>query len=161
MRVSGMHRVFAALLVAGGCAGATIGAWIGLALVARSPFLVLPSLALVALLCWSAWVGVLLWRGSEAGLRWGRRLYASQIPIVSVPGLHVEWYTGLQLGPQLVVDGAKTGPSLAFNIGANAQFHLLSAPDAWILGVNLVAVLALLLLDPPQPDAALLTLPQH
>lgn len=161
MQASGVQKLFAAMLVVGGVAGAMIGAWIGLALVARSPLFVLPSLALVALLCWTTWVGVLLWRGSEAGLRWGRRLYASQIPIISVPGLHFEWYTGLQLGPQLIVDGAETGPSLAFNLGANAQFYLLSAPDAWILGVNLVAVLALLLLDKPQPGPALLTLPQH
>jgi hypothetical protein len=36
--------------VIGGLAGATIGAWIGLALIAGSPIFVLPSLALVALL---------------------------------------------------------------------------------------------------------------
>ena len=152
MSAGKINRIFAALLALGGVMGVAIAWWMASLLSAKAPHLVLPTIAFSALFAWAVFVGVRLWIGAADGFIWARRLYVAQIPIVSVPGVSWQWFTGLQLGPTVTIDGVDSGLGLAFNVGANGQLQLLSMPDSWVLGLNLVAVAACLLLSAPAPD---------
>jgi len=92
---------------------------------------------------------VRLWQGTAFGRKWAPILFASQIPVLSLPGLRYEWYTGAPFkfiiapGPGLFAKFYFTFPN---RVGAGFAFNIGAGITQYIIGVNLVAVLALVLL---------------
>ena len=108
--------------------------------------LVLLALTLCAVFAWSCFTGVRLWQGTSYGRKWAPLLFASQIPVLAVPGLHYEWFTGAHFGPVLTLAGDSVNGTLAFNVGANGQFYVGTGGSGLMFGANLFAVLALICL---------------
>jgi hypothetical protein len=139
-------RFFAAMLIGGGIVGTTVVLIMGIRLIPQNLLSILPMAALAALFAWSALTGVRLWQGTPYGRKWAPILYASQIPILSVPGLRYQWFTGAKFGPLLRFSDGATDASITANIGANGQFYFGSAAPEIVLGINLFALVALVLL---------------
>ena len=53
--------------------------------------------AFLWLFVWSALTGYRLWRNEARGWKWALILFAMQIPVLTVPGLSYEYYTGIAL----------------------------------------------------------------
>ena len=136
------EKFFALFLVIGGLLG------IGIALYFAPQFLsqhwIYGSVVFVMLAAfgWATYVGILLLRGRRRGWKWATILFASQIPIVSVPGLAYEWYTGFGLSWIFVGDR----DPLTFELGSSLSFFLDTRITAVLFGINLFAVLAFIYL---------------
>lgn len=142
MHKTNVARFLAVLLAVGGVAGIGVSAWMGYTFVQTHWIYILFAGALAALFVWSVNAGVRLWRGEPKGWKWATILFALQVPILTVPGLSYEFFTGLAVK---IVGG---GPELnfAFNFGANANFYLSTETTGLLYGVNVVAILALIYL---------------
>jgi hypothetical protein len=90
-------RLLAALLVVGGVLGVGLAFWMGYRFVQVHWVYILLVAAFLALFVWCVMAGVRLWRGEAKGWKWATILFALQIPVLTVPGLTYEFYTGLAL----------------------------------------------------------------
>lgn len=145
-----IDRFLAAVLMAGGLLGAVIFLyvlgnvivhldlhthpleWISLTIVAF----------LFALFVWSAIVGVRLWRRESRGWKWATILFAMQIPVLTVSGLHYEYHTGIALD----VIGGHVADRFAAQFGSQGSILLTPGSTDLIYGVNLFAVAAVVYL---------------
>jgi len=147
MTVSWGLRVLACLLMLGGVLG------IGLAFLMAYQFLQVHWIYLVfvaaflALFAWSALTGLRLWRGERRGWKWATILFAMQIPVLTVPGLAYEYYTGLAI--KLI--GGRADTSFSLGLGANAQLYLDTRITDLVYGVNLFALGAVIYLLMKRP----------
>jgi hypothetical protein len=91
---------------------------------------------------WSMVVGVCLWRGSAAAVTWARVLFALQIPIFTVHGLSYEYFTGIAA---MLLHGPG-GTNLSFRLGASLSMEFDPGSQRFIVGANLIAAAALVLL---------------
>jgi hypothetical protein len=135
-------RVLAALLSGGGIVGACIILRLVYPFAQKHWLLAVVLLPGMALFVWSTIVGIRLWRGVPAAMMWARVLFALQIPVVTVRGFDYEYFTGL--ASQLL--HGPGGTKLAFRVGASISTEYTPGSTRFIVGVNLVAIGALLFL---------------
>jgi hypothetical protein len=139
-------RFFSAMLMVGGVFGlfATLAA--GAQLAKQHWLFALPMLALAALFAWAAFAGLRLWQGTPYGRKWATILFASQVPILALPGFRYQWFTGAQFGPYLRWGDGSVTANFGANFGANGDFFMGSALVGSSVGVNLFAVIAFVML---------------
>ncbi|MGP1667656.1 MAG: hypothetical protein ACTS5I_17505 [Rhodanobacter sp.] len=139
-------RFFGAMLVGGGVVGVAMVMILSLKLFPQGLLLLVPLAGLTALFAWAAFTGIRLWQGTPYGRRWAPVLFASQIPVFSLQGIRYQWFTGAELSStvQLGTDGLPLG--LSANMGANGQFFFGNEAVELFIGLNLFAVVALVLL---------------
>jgi len=139
-------RFFAAMLVIGGVLGIAIVAIIGGQLIKQHWLLAFPMGGLAALFAWAAFTGSRLWQGTPYGRKWATILFASQIPVLALPGIKYQWFTGAHFGPLLQFGNGSTRAEFGVNVGANGEFFIGTGVTEFAIGINLFAVFALLLL---------------
>lgn len=139
-------RFYAAMLVIGGVLGIAIAAIMGIQLVNQSWPLIFPMAGLAALFAWTAFTGMRLWKGTPYGHKWATILFASQIPVLALPGFKYKWFTGAHFGPALQFGNGSSKITFGANVGANSQFFVGTGVSEFAIGVNLFAVIALILL---------------
>lgn len=91
-------RGLAAVLALGGIAGIAITLSLVAKLTQQSALVAALILGLLLLFVWATWTGWQLWQGRTYGHRWAPIAFATQIPVLAVPGLSYQWFTGLYLG---------------------------------------------------------------
>jgi hypothetical protein len=141
-----VRRFFAAMLMLGGVAGVAIFVYMFVQFYAQGAATLLVLTLLFALFVWAIYVGWRLWQGTPYGRRWGVIAFATQIPVIAVPGFQCQWFTGGQIAPTFVMQGGSINMNLALNVGANGTFYLGSGDVAFALGANLFAVAAVIFL---------------
>ena len=157
-------RFLAATLAIGGIAGVANIAWLlylnfgviyfGPAGVGVREFLLF---SFAGLFVWAGVTGVLAWR-TPNGRKWAVIVFASQIPVFNLPALKFWWLTGAQLLPYLALGsrsdfGTIATPQFYWHIGAAFSVRLFgTAADQYYIGLNLFAVLAVILLLPAKSE---------
>lgn len=131
-----VEKALAVVLVVGGVVGVGLAIWMGVQFIPAHWVYSLFVAAFLVLFVGSGIAGVLLWRGKANGRKWSTILFAMQIPVLTVPGMSYEIYTGLSIK----AFGGDPGPSFAFNLGANANFYLDTNIASTIYGVNIFAL---------------------
>jgi hypothetical protein len=132
-------RAAAAVLAIGGAVGAAISAWQAPGLVSQHWIYVVIVAALLWAFVWSVVSGIRLWRGEPRGWKWATILFAAQIPVLTVPGMAYEYYTGVAV--KLL--GGNTDSSFTLGLGATINVYLDTRITDLVYGVNLFAVLVL------------------
>jgi hypothetical protein len=131
-------KCLAILLGAGGALGMGMSIFMAIKGVDAHWLYLLPAVALLFLFYWSAISGLKLWRNDPQGWKWAPRLYTAQIPIITVPGLTYQYYTGVYI----CIIGGQTEQNFTIGLGANANFFLATTINSWAYGINLFAVIA-------------------
>ncbi|KQX98011.1 hypothetical protein ASD22_12520 [Rhodanobacter sp. Root480] len=139
-------RFFSVMLVAGGGVGVAMVMILGLKLLPQGWLLLVPLAGLAALFAWAAFTGIRLWQGTPYGRRWAPILFASQIPMFSLQGIRYQWFTGAELSPTVQLGTGSVPLGLSVNLGANGQFFFGDEAAELFIGLNLFAVVALVLL---------------
>lgn len=134
------------MLIGGGIAGVAIAAIVSIKLTQQNGLFIIPMAALAALFAWAIFVGIRLWQGMPYGRKWAPILFASQIPVLSLPGFKYQWFTGAELGAALQFDGGSARLGFSANLGATGQFFVGTNVTEFVIGINLFAVAALVLL---------------
>lgn len=141
-----VNRSFSAALIAGGITGAAMAAWWAFRLAQQHS----PGALFFVLFCctyaWAILVGIRLWQGTAFGVRWVTILFVSQIPIIALPNFRYEWFTGGYLDATLTFARNTTGLTFGADLGANFRFFLGGSSAEVIVGANLFALIALILL---------------
>jgi hypothetical protein len=97
-----------------------------------------------------------LWRGEPKGWKASTILFALQVPILTIPGLGYEFYTGIALK---IVAG-DVAHMFGFNLGASIDLNVGSDVTGFILGVNVVAIAAVIYLLRNRPGKSAQPAPQ-
>ncbi len=147
-------RTVAVLLGAGGLSGCVIDFWMFSKLAqsstSRPAMFVLFSCFLLVFAA-SGWTGWALWKGNPGAKIWAEILLAAQVPILLVHGFTYDFFTGVLFS--VVWDNAQPKLNFNFNVGASITLELFTNPESWNIGVNLVALTALILmLRSPKPQ---------
>jgi len=140
-------KIVALLLLIGGVLGVGVSAWLDLGLLGSSQLQatsVVITGVFILLFGWAAWTGFELWRGRRQALWMAKVLYALQVPVFTFPGFTYELHTGLAVRFMLF-----NGLNLNFNfhLGSTFSFYISPEIQSVALGVNVVAVAALIYLD--------------
>ena len=93
----------------------------------------------------STWAGVELWREKPRAFRWAQILLIAQVPNLSFAGFAYHFYTGMTFCLCLSHQ-ASTVTSVEFEFGSALKFQFGAQTEGFVLGVNLVAIVALYLL---------------
>jgi hypothetical protein len=141
-------KLLAALLVVGGVTGIGLALWMGYQFIQIQIGFIVLAAAFMALFVWSGIAGIRLWRGEAKGWKWAAISFALQIPVLTVPGLRYEFYTGLSL--KLV--GGNVKSPFGFNLGAGLEFYLNTEITGLVYGANLFAIAALIYLLRRRPN---------
>jgi len=154
----GIKKLLALMLMVGGVAGVALS----MAFMVLTVHLVLIIFGLVFVLVfgWSALKGLDLWKEKPAGYKWARILFAAQIPLFVVPGFSYWFYTGLNMWLTIQYGGpsASTNVGVQFNLGSALNFYVGYPVESITLGINPIAIGALIyLLTSPPPPAPELT----
>jgi hypothetical protein len=136
-------KLIALLLILGGGAGLTIALWADA--ISTSTVHIGFIASAVVLFAWSIWAGIDLWKGTRRGYIASKVLFALQIPFVTFPGFAYQFYIGSILSLSFNnTPPAKLG--FDFQLGSAINFQLSSEIENFVLGVNLIAVVALIYL---------------
>lgn len=147
-------KFLAFLLGAGGALGMGISIFLAVKGTSAHWLYLLPAIGLFFLFYWSAVSGLKLWRDEPQGWKWAPRLYTAQIPIITVPGLTYQYYTGIYI----CLVGGQTDQNFTVGLGANANIFLATSIESWAYGINIfAAVAAAFLWHVKQRSAALQT----
>jgi hypothetical protein len=94
----------------------------------------------------SAWAGFELWRGSPYALTLARISLALQLLNFTVPGLY---FSGFLVGARVYAMIGSCRPNLAFGFDLNSMIYFRLSPDidCWRIGVNFLALAALVYLS--------------
>lgn len=143
---SNTTRFFAVILMLGGVVGVICAVFFGIQFFQQHSLLALPMVGLGALFVWAVFIGYRLWQGTPFGRKWATILFASQIPVLVLPGITFQWFTGAQL--RLVFLFGDHANDLIFvgTFGANGEFYVGNFTTEFMVGINFFAVIALLLL---------------
>lgn len=141
-----IDRFLAAVLMAGGLLGAGMFLYFAgrfLYHLGRAPqpaqwVYLVPLTFLLSLFVWSVIVGLRFWRGESSGSKWATVLFAMQIPILTVPGMRYEYYTGIAI--ELM--GGYAAKRFTLEFGSQASMWLGTGISGLIYGVNLFALAA-------------------
>jgi hypothetical protein len=140
-----VNRAVALLLGLGGAAGVGISVWMYSKILMQTGLRLSAAAALfgtfIVVYAWSTWVGVDLWRGKQQALKWAAVLLALQIPNIIVPGFAYQFYTGATL--YLSWDFGDAVLRFDFELASAAVFQISSKVEDSVLGLNLVALAAL------------------
>ena len=143
------RKLIALLLAAGGGVGVIIALWSEVTMVlhaesegARAVSAIFMGI-FTLIFGLSAWVGVDLWRKKPKAFTWARVLLIAQIPSVSFPGFAYKFYTGMTL----VLGLNQTTLGFEAQLGSAISFRIASDIEGFAFGVNVVAALALVLLE--------------
>ena len=141
-------RLLALMLGLGGLVGIGVCLWTYIQILVQSGMKFSPAAALfgvfIVIFGWSAWVGAELWQDKPKAYAWAKILFLLQIPTINVPHFAYQFYTALMLGLEFNRDNDKIG--LDFQIASAIDFRIAHDIDNLILGVNLIAVAALIYL---------------
>lgn len=149
-------KALAILLILGGVLGIGISFYMAYQfLQVHWIYLVLVA-AIMSLFTWTAITGLRLWHGEPRGWKWATILFAAQIPVLTVPGLSYEYYTGLAI--KLV--GGNVDSPFSLGLGAYANLYLDTRITDLIYGVNLFAVGAVIYLRRKRPNKGMQPTPQ-
>jgi hypothetical protein len=135
-------RVLAVMLIIGGLLGTGLAVWVGYLFAIKDWSIGGLDLLAFSLLPLSAVAGFWLWRDGRPARICARVLFALQIPVLEFHGLSYEYYTGiaapLRHGPG--------GTNFTMSIGGSATMGFDPNPVGYVIGANLVAVAALIIL---------------
>ncbi len=138
-------RMLAAMLIAGGAAGVAVYAWVfqiaGPIENASWQIWVVSFLPLL-LMAVAIATGVQLWRRDGAARSWATFLYALQIPLLEFHGYAYQFF----LGFAAPVRHGPGGTNLFLQFGTTFDLGSEVSPDRFLIGVNLVAVVCLVIL---------------
>jgi hypothetical protein len=141
MKNNTVAKLIALLLIIGGIAGATFSVvtWL------RTSTTALVTASIVLVFGCSAWAGFKLWTGTPSGYTWAKILLAMQIPSISIPGFVYQFYTAavLSLSYSRHTD-SRLG--LNFELGSALAFQISPEIQDLVIGVNLIAIAALIYL---------------
>jgi len=143
-------KFLAFLLVVGGVLGVGISVYMAYTFVQQHWIYLVLVATFVALFVWTALTGIRLWRNDPRGWKWGKILFAAQIPVLTVPGFSYEYYSGIAIK----VLGGQVDSHFNMALGANANFYLDTRITGLVYGINLFATLALIyLLTKSRPNS--------
>jgi len=131
-------RFLAVLLMLGGILGIGLSVYMGMRMLRIHWVYGVLVAAFLLVFVWSGLSGLRLWRGERRGWKWATILFALQIPILTLPGLSYEYYTGIAIP----VMGGHVDKWLTFSVGAEANFYLDTRITDWVYGVNVFALAA-------------------
>lgn len=140
-----ISRVLALLLVVGGVVGMGAGLMFAWYKLPENALYLLLAVPFVLLFGSAILTGIRLWQDTAWGRKWAIILFASQVPVLSFPGLVFLWYTGLQVAPVVQVT-ATFEFGMLLELGASGQFFVGGAENPVVLGVNVFALAALVFL---------------
>jgi len=141
-----LRRFFAATLLVGGVCGMALGVYMLVNFLQQGLATIAFVCALIALFAWASWVGLRLWAGTPFGRRWAVVAFATQVPIITVPGVQLGWFTGITLAPMITSEAGELGMSINANLGANGTFYLGAGATQIAVGANLFALFAVIML---------------
>lgn len=145
-------KFLAFLLTAGGFLGIGISVYLGYTFVQQHWIYIVLVAVFAALFVWTTLTGIRLWRNDPRGWKWGKILFAAQIPVLTVPGFSYEYYSGIAIK----ILGGQTDSHFEIGIGANANFYLDTRITDFMYGINIFALLAFIyLLVKSRPSTAL------
>jgi hypothetical protein len=147
-------KVLAFLLVVGGLLGIGISVYMGYTFVQQHWIYLVLVVGFAALFVWTVLTGIRLWQNDPRGWRWGKILFAAQIPVLTVPGFSYEYYSGIAIK----ILGGQVDDHFKMALGANANLYLDTRITDLFYGINLFALFALIyLLAKSRPNTALNT----
>jgi len=138
-----MIKFLAALLVLGGFLGAGLSAASGYAVARMHLGASAVLIASALLFLFTALTGIRLWRGDPRGAKWAAILFALQIPVITLRRFDYEFFTGLTL--KIVREQGSWDSNFLLGSSLNILFD--EQPTSPRFGVNVIALLALLLLS--------------
>lgn len=107
--------------------------------------------AFIAVFVWCSVTAARLWRGDPSGWKWALILFAAQIPVLTVPGLSYEFYTGLAIK----IVGGNVEDHFPIGLGTNINAYLDVRITDLVYGINLFALGAVIYLLRKKPNKAL------
>src|SRR5215471_11851193 len=133
-------RLISLLLIAGGILGILAAVFLiqGLVQHDQPGRAIVPAIS-IAVFGWCIFQGVQLWRGKPSGYHWAKILFALQIPGFCVSRLTYEFSTGISARVMFGNSSRQFGA----DIGSSLNLLISPEPQGWMLGINLVAVAAL------------------
>jgi hypothetical protein len=136
-------RIVSVVLGLGGLAGIIASAEMALHLAheGRAGHVVVPVIS-IPLFAWCVIKAVDLWRGRAAGYRWAKLLFLLQIPAFCLSRLTYEFSTALSA--RILV--GHSDRLFGANIGSSLNLLVSREPMGWLIGINVVALLAFLYL---------------
>lgn len=144
-------KFLALLLTLGGVLGMGLSVYLGYTFVQRHWVYVVLAVAFLSLFVWTTLTGIRLWRNDSRGWKWGKILFAAQIPVLTVPGFSYEYYSGIAIK----VLGGRVDSNYSMELGANANLYLDTRITDLVYGINLFAIGALIyLMAKSKPDIA-------
>ena len=135
-------RILAALLSIGGVLGVVIILYMGYGMLQQHWIYGLVFALFALLFAYSTLVGYRLWKGHPLGRKRAMMLFATQVPVFTLPGATYEWYTGLAFK----LMGGHVEKNTALELGSSINFYLDTRITDVTYGVNLVALVALVFL---------------
>jgi hypothetical protein len=139
-------RFFSAILTVGGICGFVLLELTFPKTIIQSIRLASSIVILAALFGWAVFVGIRLWQGTPYGRKWAPILFAFQIPMLKLPGLTCNWFTGTNFGPVLQFASGDADIGFIAKIGAGGSLAIGNEANPISLGVNIFAIIALVLL---------------
>jgi hypothetical protein len=144
-------RLLAALLVIGGVLGIAIILYMGYGMLQQHWIYGLVFALFALLFAYSTFVGFRLWQGHPLARKRAAVLFATQIPVFTLPGVTYEWYTGLAYK----IMGGHVEKNTVLELGSSINFYLDTRITDVAYGVNVVALAALLFLVSTRSNPAL------
>jgi hypothetical protein len=133
-----LTRLLAALLAIGGVIGIAVAVFMGYVLIRQHWIYSLVVAAFAALFAYAAFVGYRLWTGEPAARTRAVLLFASQIPVFTLPSITYEWYTGLAFK----IMGGQAEKNTVLSLGSSINLFLDTRITDVAYGVNVVALIA-------------------
>jgi len=136
-------RLIAAFLIVGGIAGIAVVLWTeaGAQILSHQIFLGFAILIFGS----SVWAGIDLWKGKPRSYKWAQVLFLLQIPNISFHGFAFQFYLALVLGLSFSREAASK-LNFEFELGSSLNFQISPEIENLVLGVNLIAIAALIYL---------------
>jgi hypothetical protein len=133
-------RVIAFLLIVGGLLGILTSSVTGVHFAQQhQDGRVASTIVSRTLFAWSVVTGVLLWRGKPRGFQWATFLFALQVPVFGLSRVVYEFSTFFSLRVML----GDTSRHVGADIGSSSNLYLSPQPVGMMLGINIIAVIAL------------------
>lgn len=144
-----LTRLISLMMLVGGLLGVGLCQWMVVTSLSQwGPRQILAAAffaAFVGLFGLNAWAGWGLWKGQPWAYEWAKFLLVAQIPKIMVPGFAYHFYSTLVFF--LVYSRqVESKVGLDFEIGSSIAFWVSPQTENIALGVNLVALLSLILL---------------
>jgi hypothetical protein len=133
-----LTRFLAVLLAVGGVIGIAIALFMGFTFVKQHWIYIVIVAAFAALFAYSTLVGYRLWKGDPVARKRALLLFASQVPVFTLPGVTYEWYTGLAFK----IMGGQVEKTTVLSLGSSINLYLDTRITDVAYGVNIVALLA-------------------